>query len=40
MRVHSHLNIPPRIDHVSEAQYGYFTRAQAHAVAIEDYELN
>lgn len=40
MRIHSHLNIPPRIDHVSEAQFGYFTRAQAHAAGIEDYELN
>ena len=40
MRVHSHLNIPLRIEHISEAQFGYFTRAQAHAAGIEDYELN
>jgi hypothetical protein len=39
MRVHSHLNIPHRIEHLSEAQFGYFTRAQAHLSGIEDYEL-
>ena len=39
MRVHSHLNIPLRIEHLSEAQFGYFTRAQAHSGGIEDYEL-
>ena len=39
MRVHSHLNIAHRIEHLSEAQFGYFTRAQAHESAIEDYEL-
>ena len=39
MRVHSHLNIPHRIEHLSEAQFGYFTRAQAHQSGIEDYEL-
>jgi hypothetical protein len=39
MRVHSHLNLPHRIEHISEAQFGYFTRAQAHLYGIEDYEL-
>jgi len=39
MRVHSHLNIPHRIEHLSEAQFGYFTRAQAHESGIEDYEI-
>ena len=39
MRVHSRLNIPQRIEHLSEAQSGYFTRAQAHRSGIEDYEL-
>lgn len=39
MQVHSRLNIPHRIEHLSEAQFGYFTRAQAHLSGIEDYEL-
>jgi hypothetical protein len=28
------------MEHVSEAQFGYFTRSQAHAEGIDDYELN
>lgn len=39
MQIHSRLNLPSRIEHLSEAQYGYFTRAQTHTAGIDDYEL-
>ena len=39
MRVHSHLNTPAQVEHIASAQYGYFTRAQAHEAGVKDFEL-
>lgn len=40
MRVQSHLNVIDRLGSVPEGQYGYFTRAQAAAHQIRDFELS
>jgi len=39
MRVSSHLNVVSRLGTIPEAQYGYFTRAQAAEAGVEDFEL-
>ncbi len=39
MRVRSHLNVAQAIEDVAAAQAGYFTRAQASAAQVADYQL-
>lgn len=39
MQIRTRLNVAAQIEHVAEAQYGYFTRAQAYEAGIKDFEL-
>lgn len=40
MRKRTRLNIASRLQHITEAQSGYFTRAQAHQAGVADFELD